>query len=178
MDEEKLILTFAQQTLSLVSNFFQNVLKMHLPIRSLLIILIVSTSSPLFGAERIPDIPDITGIWTSDDSMIFPNASAKVEGHTRLEITHQEGALFTGIKEWQRHVKKADLHNEVVDGKYVVGKEPVAGVIGYDGQIYIVEQGDNGTLQGSLVGHNKMQCIFVEPITGLAARQEFVRKKK
>jgi hypothetical protein len=118
---------------------------------SRLLVIFVSSATLALAAE--PKAPSLLGTWKGTHSISYLKEVGKVE--EKLVVTSQDGANFAGYIDWKRlDVKRA-------------GREPIAGVIGFDGKTIVIAQEDGGKLMGELTGPKTMQLLMTQGGKGL-----------
>lgn len=128
----------------------------------------------LFGAPAMAEeIPNIVGTWSGSFKLMHHTGPA--EQTLQFKVLSQDGALLTGEKAWRID---SGTPGDVSGQPKTEAVEPLVGVIGFDGAIYIGEQDDSGLYFGRLTGPDTLQLVYVEA-GGLATayRAELTREK-
>jgi hypothetical protein len=123
---------------------------------------LVCLGSSSFGA-RADDpgqaaVPNVVGTWSGEFKLIHWTGPA--EQALELQILEQDGPLVKGEKRWQ--IKPGGTAGNVAGQDRRQATESLVGVIGFDGAMYLAEQGDSGLYTGRLTGPDTLEVVYIE----------------
>jgi hypothetical protein len=131
------------------------------------------------AAEQVgKSVPNLLGKWTVESKDIFVEGVKHFKGV--LEITSQEGPLFSGTWSW----KISDGSPVATSGgsenaRVTQAEERIVGVVGFDGKtVHIAEKDDWGKHTGRLVGTDTMHVIYVESGPGASAGRRILKRER
>jgi len=138
-----------------------------------LLVMIVYPAAAQDGSE------DLVGTWTMTDAKGRSWNGATISRDTfksfELEITEQDGPVFSGKLRWQF----IDDQHQLDDGKQVTStsEEDVLAVRDFDGTYIMVEHPDTSTHRLKIIDANTLEMISYEGGPGAAAGwSRFVRE--
>jgi hypothetical protein len=103
-------------------------------------------------------VPSVVGTWAGKFKLIHSTGPA--EQSLELRVLEQDGPLIKGEKAWQ--IAPGGTPGNVGGEDRTQATESLVGVIGFDGAIYLAEQGDSGIYTGRMTGPDTIEVVYIE----------------
>jgi hypothetical protein len=118
---------------------------------TLMFIFIIGISSSTFAEDKFPSL---VGKWTGPRiGHSLENGFVSSDSGLLIEITNQEGRLFTG-KKTIRHID--------IKKKDVTSTEPISGMITTDGKTLYIADKENGVTIGNIISQDNIEFYYIQ----------------
>jgi len=114
-------------------------------------------ASPGAHAER-DSIPDLKGAWAGKADVMLPDGMTH-QLH-RFEFVEQQGAFLRGKHSWA--IPAENLKSHVGESATFKATEPLLAIVGYDGVVEVVEQGDTTRFRMRLINRDTLEFTLWE----------------
>jgi hypothetical protein len=121
-----------------------------------------------------PAVQNVVGTWTGEFKLIHWTGPA--EQVLELQVVEQDGPLIKGEKRWQ--IKPGGTAGNVAGKDRRQATESLVGVIGFDGEIHLAEQGDSGLYTGRLTAPDTLEVIYIEAGDLATAYRAVLKRRK
>ena len=143
-----------------------------------LMVCLLTAYSTVIAGEVGKSAPNLLGKWTVESKDMFVDGVRHFKGV--LEITRQEGHLFSGTWSWEifggSPVATSGTSNIA---RVTKATERIVGVVGFDGKtVHIAEKDDWGKHLGRLVGTDTMHVIYTESGPGASAGRRILKRER
>ena len=116
-----------------------------------LFIFFIVISSTLFADDKFPSL---VGKWTGPRiGHSLANGFVSSDSGLQIEITKQDGRLFTGKKT----IKHIDIKK-----KNVTSSEPISGMITSDGKTLYIADKENGVTIGNIITEDNIEFYYIQ----------------
>jgi hypothetical protein len=122
-------------------------------LRIVAVVVCVAALAPAVASAQATSIPGLKGAWVGKVDILLPEGVTH-QDH-RFEFVEQQGAYLKGQRSWAIPTK--NLKSHVGETATYQATEPLLAVVGYDGIVEVVEQGDTTRFRMRLINPDTLE---------------------
>ena len=109
--------------------------------------------APAGAGAQATSVPNLKGVWVGKADIMLPDAVTR-QIH-KFEFVEQEGAYLKGRHSWA--IPAENVKSYVNETATFRATEPLLGIVGYDGTVEFVEQGDTTRFRMRLINPDALE---------------------